>query len=177
MEDISFLLLDKLKGPYYNSASLSNLYPREPDFEGYRETRLLQEFSNLIDQNILAPHPISGGTGANKNYMLTEKGEGAYNKEKQLREQKLQDAALQARLSDSVMSVNGSVIQTNKSVQATNDFVVANGATQNRLSKASIIVAISEPLLPHRQPASNSNNQMIVKRHIYKLQGLWRWRG
>jgi hypothetical protein len=142
MEDISFLILDKLGGStYYNSASLVNLYPREPEFAGYSVNRLLQEFANLIDQNILMPHPISGGTGANKNYMITEKGEGAYNMEKKRREQKANDAAMQARLTESVIRVNESVVNTNQSVQATNDFVAANGVTQNKLSKASIIVA------------------------------------
>lgn len=142
MEDISFLILDKLKGStYYNSASLINLYPREPEFEGYSINRLLQEFANLIDQNILMPHPISGGTGPNKNYMLTDKGEGAYNKEKLLRGRKAQDAAMQVRLTESVIGVNESVVQTNQSVQATNDFVAANGVRQNKLSRASVIVA------------------------------------
>jgi ElaB/YqjD/DUF883 family membrane-anchored ribosome-binding protein len=142
MEDISFLIIDKLKGlTYYNSASLINLYPRDPDFEGYRETRLLQGFTNLIDQNLLAPHPITGGTGADKNYVLTDKGEKAYSKEKQLREQKAQDAVLQVRLTESVISVNGSVVQTNQSVQATNDFVTTNGVRQTKLGRASIIVA------------------------------------
>ena len=107
MEDLSFLILDKLRGlQYYNSASIINLYPNDPDFEGYRDTRLLQEFSNLIDQNILAPHPIAGGVGTDKNYRLTDKGEKAYNKEKHIREQRVKDSELQKRLSDSISRVN-----------------------------------------------------------------------
>jgi len=144
MEDLSFLILDKLKDlPYYNTASVINLYPNDPDFEGYRETRLLQEFSHLIDQNILAVHPITGGGGMDKNYRLTDKGEKAYVKEKQIREQSLKDSELQKRLSDSVIKVNESVIQTNQSVQSTNEFVTENARQQNKLTTASILVAVS----------------------------------
>jgi hypothetical protein len=73
MEELSYLIINKLKNQaYYNSASLVNLYPKDPDFVGYYERQILGGFEMLIRQELLQPHPITGGTSNNKNYMLTE---------------------------------------------------------------------------------------------------------
>jgi hypothetical protein len=188
MDELAFLIIDRLGvSGYYNSASLVNLYPRDADFSGYSETQVLQEFFNLIDQKILILHPIAGGTGPNRNYMLSEeKGAKAYLKEKQLREEKVKNAELQKKLTESVIKANNSVVetnesvaQTNKSVQATNDLVSANIPRQNRLTRASVMVAIvavvvaAAPFI--NSIRSNSDTQLLQElkevNKIMKEQG------
>jgi len=188
MDELAFLILEKLGvSGYYNSASLMNLFPRDADFSGYSEARLLQEFSNLIDQKILIPHPIPGGTGPDKNYMLSEeKGEMAYLKGKQLRDEKRENAELQKKLTESVIKANNSVVetnesvaQTNKSVRTTNDLVSDNIPRQNRLTRTSVMVAIlavavaASPFI--NSISSDSSNQLLRElqetNRIMKEQG------
>ena len=162
MDEISYLIINKLKDqPYYNSASLVYLYPKDPDFVGYYERQILGGFEVLIRQELLHPHPITAGTGNDKNYMLTEKGEQAYMREKKRREAEVKREEFQKTLSESVYKANLSVIDTNSSVLATNDSVrqtnisiqelnritSENIPRQNRLSRTNIWVAIAVGLI------------------------------
>jgi hypothetical protein len=121
MDKLFFLILDKLHDlTYYNSASILNLYPRDPDFAGYAEQELSAAFATLVAQNMLAPHPVTAGSGRDRNYYLTEKGKGAYLKEKKLMEDKRNAEEIQKQISDSMLQVNRSIVETNESVKQTN---------------------------------------------------------
>jgi hypothetical protein len=122
MGKLYYLILDKLQdSAYYNSASILNLYTLDADFTGYTEQEISIAFASLIEQNILAPHPMTGGSGRNKNYYLTEKGKGAYLREKNIREGKRNAEEIQRQISESMLQVNRSIVETNESVKQTNE--------------------------------------------------------
>jgi hypothetical protein len=155
MDELSFLIIDKLHNQtYYNTASLLNLYPRDPDLIGFRDTRLLQGFSFLIDQELLIPHPITGGSNHDKNYMLSEKGAGAYEREKQRRAESVRREELQIKQIESVIKTNDSVVNTNKSVDDTNASVRSlnnlyadNIPRQNKYMKVNIGAVVGSVLV------------------------------
>jgi len=153
MDELSFLIIDKTyPQQYYSTASLLNLFPRDPDLIGFRDTRLLQGFEFLIAQGLLVPHPISGGTG--HDYMLSEKGEGAYLQEKKRRAELARREELQVKQSksaiqtnESVMATNKSVADTNESVQSLNKLYADNIPRQNRYVKINIAAVIGSVLI------------------------------
>jgi hypothetical protein len=152
MDNLSYLIIEKgLTDSYYNSASLMNLFPNDPDFFGYTANDVHKAFSDLIEQNILTPHPIKGVTGGisySKNYFLSDKGKKAYLKEKENREDKFKSDELQRLLAQTLLDANRSTIGTNESVKLTNQSVqTLNGIIkdnipiQNKLTSSAIIVS------------------------------------
>ena len=66
MNVLSYLIIEAgINDAYYNTASLVNLYPREPKFVGYEVRELERQFGKLIDEGVFIALP---GPAKNTSY-------------------------------------------------------------------------------------------------------------
>ena len=162
MEDMVFLIISKFKDqPYFNRESLENLFKTDSDLSGYRVEAFVRVFYQLIEQELLYRHPSFP-----ENYLLTEKGTDAYDKERLRRAERNKREEMEIKQIQSVVDTNESVKQTNPSVQAINKLFAENIPKQNVLTKTNIAVAFSSVVISFIvfiAGLNNTPNPAIVK--------------
>ena len=162
MEDMVFLIISKFKDqPYFNRESLENLFKTDSDLSGYRVEAFVRVFYQLIEQELLYRHPSFP-----ENYLLTEKGTDAYDKERLRRAERNKREEMEIKQIQSVVDTNESVKQTNTSVQAINKLFAENIPKQNVLTKTNIAVAFSSVVISFIvfiAGLNNTPNPAIVK--------------
>jgi len=157
-----FLIISKFKDqPYFNRESLENLFKTDSDLSGYRVEAFVRVFYQLIEQELLYRHPSFP-----ENYLLTEKGTDAYDKERLRRAERNKREEMEIKQIQSVVDTNESVKQTNTSVQAINKLFAENIPKQNVLTKTNIAVAFSSVVISFIvfiAGLNNTPNPAIVK--------------
>jgi hypothetical protein len=146
MDELTYLIIEAgITDAYYNSESLTNLYPRDHRFIGYTVHDIENRFYRMVEEGLIVQF---SDKGLRENYYLSDKGRQAYEEEKNRRIEKLETERLQKLVSESVLSTNTSVEGTNRSVRETNASIqhlnrmsIENFNTQNKVAKAAVKVA------------------------------------
>jgi hypothetical protein len=148
MDELSYLIIELgIRDAYYNSATLAGKYTNEHRLIGHMPHHVENRFGRMIEEGIFVP---VAGQAQHRNYYLSDKGHKAFAEEKFKRLEKVDAERLQKAVSESVLKTNASVSETNESVKATNGSIqelnrisVENFRVQNRIARASVVVAVA----------------------------------